>query len=266
MNTQWTPVGEAPATDLKVAARASWTIVAVCASVGLLVGLPFGLFWLLVPGAVAGWFVARSVRNGAFASAVGQVQTRPASDDEVARVLNVVDGLCAVSGDRRPRIEMVDHDWPIAFAIASEGEESRIVVSGGFVSSMDRVETEAVMAHLLWRIRSGNAEFVTWYMAFHAFLSRLGLGSVAQRLAGVTGSSSTTVWADLAACQVTRYPPALVSALEKCRGRFIGTVVLAPLWFALPEDGGAAPAASALHSLGLVHSSLDERISILKEI
>ena len=266
MNTQWTPVGDAPATDLGLVVRATRIIVLVGAFVGLVVGLPFGLPWLVVPGAAAGWFLARSVRNGAFDRAVSQVGTRAGSDDEIARVSNVVEGLCAVSGDRRPRVEMIDHEWPVAFAVASDGEESLIVVSDGFVSSMDRVETEAVMAHLMWRIRSGNAEFLVWYLSFHAMLSRIGLGSLAQRLAGVGGQTSVAVWADLAACQVTRYPPALVSALEKCRLRFVGTVVLAPLWFALPEDEGAAPAASALHSLGLVHSSLDERISILKEI
>lgn len=266
MNTQWTPVGEAPATDLGAVSRVAAVLAGAGAVIGLVLGLPLGMFWLAVPFALAGWWTARSLRNGAFARAVAQLETRASSDDSEARVLNVVDGLCVVSGDRRPRVEVVSSDWPVALAVAGPGEESRIVVSDGFVAVMDRVETEAVMAHLLWRIRSGNAEFTTWYMAFHALMSRIGLAPFAARFAGVSSSESVQVWADLASCQATRYPPALVSALEKCRVPFIGTAVLEPLWFAVPEAGGAASATSALHSLGLAHSSLDERISILKEI
>lgn len=266
MNTQWTPVGEAPATRLSSIALVTWGFVAVGAVLGLIVGLTFGLPWLLVPGAVAGWFIDRTVRTGAFARVVDRVDSHVVDDESIARVLNVVDGLCVVSGDRRPRIELVSNPWPVAVVVAGAGEESRIVVSDGFVATMDRVETEAVMAHLLWRIRSGNAEFLTWYMAMHAFLSRIGLGSLIGRAAGRASSEPIEVWADLAACQATRYPPALVSALEKCRAPFAGEVDLAPLWFALPEDGGASSAAASFHSLGLAHSSLDERISILKEI
>ena len=266
MDTQRTTVGEVPGTSLGAIARTAGILAVVGGVVGLVVGFPLGLFWVAIPGALAGWFTARAVRNGAFDRAVSQVVARPATEVSEARILNVIDGLCVVSGDRRPLVEVIEQSWPVAFAVAGPGSDSRIVVSDGFVASMDRVETEAVMAHLLWRIRSGSAEFATWCMALHAFLSRFGLASLAPRLSGSGAEGPVDIRADLAACRATRYPPALVSALEKCRAPFVGTAVLAPLWFALPENEGATVAHPGFHSLGLSHSSLDERISILKEI
>lgn len=76
---------------------------------------------------------------------------------------------------------------------------------------------------------------------------------------------------DLAACHLTRYPPGLIRALEKlqndCTVTHSGAMATAHLWFAEPLSGvGDAGRQAKLHNLFSVHSSLDERIALLKEM
>jgi len=80
----------------------------------------------------------------------------------------------------------------------------------------------------------------------------------------------TVMWADVAACQATRYPPAMVSALEiveRAAGIPLGRIGAQPLWFATPDStrddrnqsvGGSTMAFARL--------PLADRIAVLKEI
>lgn len=88
---------------------------------------------------------------------------------------------------------------------------------------------------------------------------------------GATVRGDRDIAADVAACHVTRYPPGLVGALEKlendCTVTHSASMATAHLWFAEPLSGvGDAGKLGKLHNLFSVHSSLEERIALLKEL
>ena len=150
------------------------------------------------------------------------------------------------------------------------GSAGTIVVSTGFVASMGRVETEAVMAHLMWRIRSGDISLGTYLLALSAFFGRIGLSSLVKAIVQRVSDERVVLFADLSACQATRYPPALISALEivfGARAISAGPIGAQPLWFATPAlPGGATTGVANVSSLGFVRPSILERIAVLKEI
>ena len=80
----------------------------------------------------------------------------------------------------------------------------------------------------------------------------------------------TVMWADVAACQATRYPPAMVSALEiveRAAEVPLGRIGAQPLWFATPDSTGDGSNASGRAStMGFARPPLADRIAVLKEI
>ena len=78
------------------------------------------------------------------------------------------------------------------------------------------------------------------------------------------------MWADVAACQATRYPPAMVSALEiveQAAAIPLGRIGAQPLWFATPDSAGDDRNASAgVSTMGFARPPLADRIAVLKEI
>jgi hypothetical protein len=100
-------------------------------------------------------------------------------------------------------------------------------------------------------------------------LSAVGLGSVAQKIAEHALPSDLVSIADIAACQATRFPPAALSALEKCEASN-GHVQLGMgefLSFALPSDTeGDAVVGHKVSNLEVSRPSLSERVAILKEM
>ena len=77
--------------------------------------------------------------------------------------------------------------------------------------------------------------------------------------------------ADVSACQMTRYPPGLIAALEKLRDDVTVThsasMATAHMWIEQPLSGvGDGGKWSRLHSLFDTHPPLEERIARLKEL
>jgi len=266
---QWIQMDDATGTSTQKISRIGWFITLVVALVFLVIGVVVSLpIELLVVGFIGGFFFARSIRNGAEQRVRASLTLNPASENDQARIFNVVDGLCVVSGDHRPAIEVLNSEFPVALAFGN-ANESTIVVSNGFCELMDRVETEAVIAHLLWRIRTGDIELTAYLMNLTASLTRLKLASVARFVVARAQNNQALLWADIAACQATRYPPALASALEKVEQCDLPTHphVTFPLWFATPENVGSATNSNAsLSNLEVSYPSLADRIGVLKEI
>jgi Zn-dependent protease with chaperone function len=100
-------------------------------------------------------------------------------------------------------------------------------------------------------------------------MSRVGLSRLAQKVIDRSVDTRALIWADISACQATRYPPALISALEKC-AQFQETIsvgVAAPFCFALPElSSNDTDSSSIVPSVVFARPSLAERIAVLKEI
>ena len=268
---QWIPIEDSAPTNIRRLTSIPAIIIAIDAVIGLIIGLIFGqpilgAVVLLLISAGLMW----NVRRNAEATVLSMVEGRAASETEHARLFNVIEGLCVVGGDQRPSIRIVDVEFPVALAVAMPGSPGTIVVSTGFVASMGRVETEAVMAHLMWRIRSGDISLSTYLLALSSFFGRLGLSSLVRVIVQKVSDERVVLFADLSACQATRYPPALISALEiifEARAVSASGVGAQPLWFATPAlSGGATAGVANVSSLGFVRPSLLERIAVLKEI
>ena len=268
---QWIPIEDSAPTNIRRLTTIPAIVIAVDAVIGLVIGLvvgqPFlGMVLFLVVSAVLMW----NVRRNAEATVLSMIDGRPASETEHARLFNIVEGLCVVGGDQRPSIRVVDVEFPVALAVAMPGSAGTVVVSTGFVASMGRVETEAVMAHLMWRIRSGDISLTTYLIALSAFFGRIGLASLTKAIVQRVTDERVLLFADLSACQATRYPPALISALEiifEARAVSAGPIGAQPLWFATPAlPGGATTGSGNVSSLGFVRPPILERIAVLKEI
>lgn len=249
--------------------RLHWTTVGVVTLAFLLVGfivsqaLPLGAL-----GFVASFLFMRQIRRSSQRIELEGIATHSADEINYARIFNVVEGLCVVSGDSRPTIEIAETLFPLA-AVAGSPAQSTIFVSREFCETMDRVETEAVMAHLLWRIRSGEVEMTSYMRSLTTMFSKVGLRSVAQLIVGRIAEPQSLMWADIAACQATRYPPALASALEKIdtSPAPIPNSSSASQWFALPDaHANATLSDSILSIVGSSRPSIADRIGVLKEI
>jgi heat shock protein HtpX len=97
-------------------------------------------------------------------------------------------------------------------------------------------------------------------------------GPIAAKLMGVTISRQRESLADVSACHMTRYPPGLISALEKLQEHRTAThsasTATAHLWIEQPMSGlrsdhGHMPKA---HGWFDTHPPLEERIALLREL
>jgi hypothetical protein len=124
---------------------------------------------------------------------------------EHPRVTNLLTGLSSDVGIATPRLYVLN-DGNNALACRAGGPA--LALSAPLLETYTRTELEAVIAHCLVRLRDGGTRRATRWCAFGA------LGGI-----GV----AVGVPEDAAAAEVTRYPPALASAIRKaepCRGRF----------------------------------------------
>jgi heat shock protein HtpX len=266
---QWIPMDISSGAVNRQISRLHWTTVGVVTITLLLVGflvsqpLPLGAI-----GFVASLLFMRQIRSAAGRNGLEGISTHPADEFDQARIFNVVEGLCVVSGDARPAIEIAETFFPLAAVVGASGNAT-IVVSDSFCNAMDRVETEAVMAHLLWRIRSGDADMTAYLRSLSMSFSRIGLQAIARLIIGRIANPESLVWADIAACQATRYPPAVASALEKIdtTQEPLPNTSSVSQWFALPDEVDNATIRDPFVSnVGFSRPSIADRVGILKEM
>ena len=235
--------------------------------VGFFLGFPIPV--AVIGAVISGGFMWNVYRTAADV-VLKMVGGLPASEYEHARLFNVIDGLCVVGGDARPALRVVGIEYPVALAVGMPGEVGTIIVSAGFLKSMGRVEMEAVMAHVMWRLRTGDIGITTYMLALSAAVQRFGGDSVMRSVVARVTDERIVMWADVAACQATRYPPAMVSALEiveRAAAIPLGRIGAQPLWFATPDstrdDSNRSGSAS---TIGFARPPLADRIAVLKEI
>jgi Zn-dependent protease with chaperone function len=215
--------------------RRAGALVAVCSGpLGVAVGLivwwasswPFAIVGFAAGTAflaVAIWWAAEPLAK----RALGGVRADPWRH---ARLINLVEGLCATIGVRKPALRVRDESSLNAAVCGRRRRSATLVVTQGLLEELDRLELEGVLAQLLTRIRCYDMLPATVTVA------TLGIG------ASLLSPPEPVTALDRAAVGFTRYPPALASAFEKMEMK--GTEVrgasraTALLWFA--EPGGAA--------------------------
>lgn len=230
-------------------------VAVVIAVVALLVG--FGLIGLGVALVVAGavtagcWWGAEPVVLRVSGASRTERSEQP-------RLHNLVEGLCAANGVDKPDLYIADDPAPNAFAAGRHADHAAIVVTSGLLEVMSRVELEAVLAHELTRIK--NADILVDTLVVTT--------PVAARLVGRAPDTAREQRTDLAAVELTRYPPALASALTKVRDDTTVTAASSPLiahlWMAPARDGGEPTRAVVGRSGDAL--PIDARIAALQEL
>jgi len=221
-------------------------VVAVVWLVGLLLG--FGVAGLIVALVVAGVgsFVAYWKSD---AVTLRISHARPADPEQYPRLHNVIEGLCVAAGLPKPRVCVIDDPAPNAFATGRSPRHAAIAVTSGLLDKLNRIELEGVLAHELSHVKSYDvlpSTIAVTLVGLPAVVVPPVFGPV-MRLA-VNGHRESS--ADVSGVALTRYPPGLISALEKLEAEktvvHFNSRAIAHLWIERPP--------------------LDERIKVLKEL
>jgi heat shock protein HtpX len=284
------------------------SFVLVAALIGLAAGYLAGFGWWGFVAAVAiaaGMAFLSYWKADSIALAVSRA--KPADAQEYRRLYNLVEGLCIASGLPQPRIYVVDDPAPNAFATGRNPQHAAIAVTTGLLEKLNRVELEGVIAHELSHIKNydilvstlavtlvGAVAIVTdmairmmWWnggrsrregdrgdsgnpLAIVGFLLLIIAPIVAKAMQATISRRRETL-ADISACQLTRYPPGLISALEKLRDDVTvthsATTATAHMWIEQPMAGvGDRGRLGSWHRLFDTHPPLEERIALLKEL
>lgn len=250
------------------------------------------------------------------AIALAMSHAHPADATQYARFHNLVEGLCIASGLPKPRLYVIEDAAPNAFATGRNPKHAAIAVTTGLLDKMNRVELEAVLAHELSHVKNYDILVSTlavtmvgivalmsdWAMRFlwwggprHRDDRRDNSGNNAAALMAVLGfallilapliaklmqfaiSRRRESLADVSGVSMTRYPPGMISALEKLKAD--QTVVhsasraTAHLWIESPiarEPGQDVNRGDdrrmRINRLFDTHPSLDDRIAALREL
>ncbi|HEX2039205.1 MAG TPA: M48 family metallopeptidase [Acidimicrobiales bacterium] len=230
---------------------------------------------------------------------------RPADPVEHARLHNLVEGLCIAAGLPKPRVYIVDDPAPNAFATGRNPRHAAIACTTGLLEKLNRVELEGVIAHELSHIKNYDILVSTlavtmvgivvllanWGMRFLWWggarrrdrdnpagavvavvsLVLLVASPLIARLMQYAVSRRRETLADMTGVSFTRYPPGLISALEKLReDRTVvgtGSHATAHLWIESPVARAESEGRFAwLGRLFDTHPPLEERIQALREL
>ncbi len=240
--------------------------------------------------------------------AIAASRAKPADEQEYRRYHNLVEGLCIAAGLPKPRLYVVDDPAPNAFATGRNPKHAALAVTTGLLEKMNRVELEAVLAHELSHVKNYDIlvttvaviavgvvallsdiglRFMFWgglrddrrdnanagpigaILAILA-LALLVLAPFAGYLMQFAMSRNREYLADASGVQLTRYPPGLISALEKLRDDqavvHYATKATAQMWIEQPLDTDTERRGTKLNRLFDTHPPLEDRIARLKEM
>jgi heat shock protein HtpX len=232
----------------------------------------------------------------------------PADGPEYRRYHNLVEGLIIAAGLPKPRLYVVDDPAPNAFATGRNPKHAALAVTTGLLQQMNRVELEGVIAHELSHVKNYDilvstvavtavgavALMADLGMRFLWFGGRAGrrdnndsgpiglilvilafalllLAPFAAQLMQFAMSRRRELLADASGVQLTRYPPGLISALEKLQADQAvvhhATRATAQMWIEQPLDRDQekkGTKGSWLNRAFDTHPPLEERIAALK--
>jgi heat shock protein HtpX len=223
---------------------------------------------------------------------------------EEPRLHNIVEGLAIAAGIPKPRVYVVEDPAPNAFATGRDPAHASIAVTRGLLDKMNRVELEGVIAHELSHVKNRDTLVMAITVTLVGILVLLADWTLRSFFWGVGGrrdsrggdaagifvvvglvaaifmpimakvmqlavSRRREFYADVSGVQLTRYPPGLISALEKLKTdqTIVHTAVRATeaLWIESPlhqQEGFMG----RLNRLFDTHPPLDERIKVLREL
>jgi heat shock protein HtpX len=231
----------------------------------------------------------------------------PADPVKYARYHNLVEGLCIASGLPKPRLYIVDDPAPNAFSTGRNPKHAAVAVTTGLLEKMNRVELEGVLAHELSHIRNYDVLVMTLAVTMVGIIALLSdfflrimfwtggrgerdnennnplgivfaiLGFVLLIFAPIIAtlmqfavSRKREYLADASGVQLTRYPPGLISALEKLKDDHTSThfasKATAHLWIEEPLDKESNKGQNKWNHLFDTHPPIDDRIHALEQM
>ncbi len=233
---------------------------------------------------------------------------RPADPQQYARLYNLVEGLCIASGLPKPNLYIIDDPAPNAFSTGRNPKHAAIAVTTGLLEKMNRVELEGVLAHELSHIRNYDilvmtltvtmvgmiallSDFFLRFMFFSGgragrssndennpvgailmifgFLLLIFAPLIAYTMQFAV-SRRREYLADASGVQLTRYPPGLISALEKLEEDQTvprtASKATAHLWIEQPLDKESNKGHTRLNHLFDTHPPLEDRIRALQQM
>jgi heat shock protein HtpX len=222
---------------------------------------------------------------------------------------NIVEGIAIAAGVPKPRVYVVPEQAPNAFATGRDPEHSSVAVTQGLLDIMNRVELEGVIGHEMSHVLDRDilvgtvvatvvgaavlmSEFFTrsWFWSggrmggrreggdgggiivlvlFAVGIVLLILAPLAGQLIKLSVSRNREYLADAEGVLLTRYPPGLISALEKIRdaphAMRSANNATAHLWLEQPSRVPGQET-STMEKLFSTHPPIEERIQRLKEM
>ncbi|HEX7131023.1 MAG TPA: M48 family metalloprotease [Iamia sp.] len=250
---------------------------------GMLLAGPIGAVFLVAIVAVGAALAVVNLRRAAPVLAIAAAGAGPVSQADEPRLHNLVEGLCVGIGLTPPTLWLVDDPAANALAAAQTVDAAHLVVTRGLLTRLSLVELEAVLAHELARIRRGEA--VVGALALPVLgggpalrgLSQIGGARFALWMPLLAAPISRAIvgrgepvesWSDLAAVDITRYPPGLTAALEKLAADPTPVQAASPAVSHLWIHGATAegPAGAALRRVYEPAPSVGRRIEVLEEL
>ena len=234
---------------------------------------------------------------------------REVTAEQEPRLHNIVEGIAIAAGVPKPRVYVVPEQAPNAFATGRDPEHSSIAVTQGLLDIMNRVELEGVIGHEMSHVLDRDilvgtvvatvvgaavlmSEFFmrSWFWSggrmggrrdggdgggiivlvlFAVGIVLLILAPLAGQLIKLSVSRNREYLADAEGVLLTRYPPGLISALEKIRdaphAMRSANNATAHLWLEQPSRVPGQET-STMEKLFSTHPPIEERIQRLKEM
>jgi heat shock protein HtpX len=265
----------------------------------------FGLIGFVIAFVIAvGGSFASYYNSDKIALAMSRAQ--PADPTTYARYHNLIEGLCIAAGLPKPRLYIINDSAPNAFATGRNPQHAAIAVTTGLLEKMNRVELEGVLAHELSHVKNYDTLVMTLAVTMVGIIALLSdfflrfmfwgggrserndnnnggplgvilvvFGLVLLALAPIIASVMQLAisrrreyQADASGVLLTRYPPGLISALEKLREDHTvihtASKATAHLWIESPLDEETPGTASKFNRLFDTHPPLEDRIKVLK--
>lgn len=164
--------------------------------------------------------------------------------EDYPRLGSLVEGVSASIGIELPHVMLLDELQINAIVIVGPQRSACLVVTTGALELLTRLELEAIVARELVKVRSGevfyHARLRSFRKIFSRYLSKILPTSYTKEMMG------RDIAGDIGAVTVTRFPPALISALQ--RGDQVKSVkrvvndrrLFAQFWFIPELDGVTA--------------------------
>ena len=240
---------------------------------------------------------------------LASTRAKKVTPQEEPRLHNIVEGLAIAAGIPKPAVYVVPEAAPNAFATGRDPEHSSIAVTQGLLDTMNRVELEGVIGHELSHVLDrdilvgtvvatvvGAAVLMSeifmrsWFWgggrgrrdssggdtagAFALILFVVGIvllviAPLAGQLIKLSVSRNREYLADAQGVLLTRYPPGLISALEKIavapQAMHAANNATAHLWLNQPSRIPGEQT-SSMEKMFSTHPPIQDRIKRLQEM